>query len=141
MEQILEFIQNHWLLSLAGAAVLAVIIFEEIKGKVTGLSRLTVQDASLLLNREEVVIIDLRSTKDFSQGHILKSMNIPLNEFDQHLERIKPLKNQAVILVNSNDSMTSSIASKLHKNDFTRIYVLAGGINAWKEAKLPLNKN
>ena len=140
-QQLLQFIQNHWTLCLAFGAVLIFIIFEEFKNKIGDLSKISAQDMMLLLNREKAITIDLRNKKAFDSSHILNSINIEHKDFDGHLKKIDSHKNRPVILISDNDINTSSIGSKLKKHGFTKIYILAGGIQTWKNAQLPLTKN
>jgi rhodanese-related sulfurtransferase len=141
MKQLLSFIPNHWPLCTAAGAVLAFLIFEELKGKMSGMPRTSVQDATLLLNREHAVTIDLRNQKAFASGHILDSINIVRTDFDAHIKKIESHKNHIIILVDDTDTDVASIGAKLQKNGFTKIYILAGGLRAWKDAQLPLIKN
>ncbi|MBU0743841.1 MAG: rhodanese-like domain-containing protein [Gammaproteobacteria bacterium] len=139
--QIIQFIQNHWMLFLAAVVVIALLIFEEIKGKLTGLAKLSAQDAVLLLNRESAIVIDMRNQKAFGSGHILGAMNIARSDIDHNAKKLEPHKNQTVILVDDYDTNTAPVATKLRAQGFTKICVLAGGLNSWKTAQLPLTKD
>jgi len=141
MKQLLPFIQNHWPLCAAAGAVLALLVFEEFKNKIGGIPRTSAQDATLLLNREHAVIIDLRNQKTFASGHILDSINMERADFDAHMKKIESHKNHTLILVDDTDANAASIGAKLQKNGFAKIYILAGGLQAWKDAHLPLTKN
>lgn len=140
-KQLIQFIQNHWALCLAFSAVLILIIFEEFKNKIGGIPKISAQNTTLLLNRENAIILDIRNQKTFANGHILGAINITPADFDVHTKKIEPHKNHPVILVDDNDTNTSSIGAKLQKHGFTKVYILAGGLRAWKEAQLPLTKN
>jgi rhodanese-related sulfurtransferase len=139
-QQILQFIQNHWLLCAAAFVILALLIFEEIKSKISGIPKLSAQDTVLWLNRENAVLVDLRSKTAFSSGHILGAINILRAEIDSNLKKLEPHKSQSIILADDRDTDASSAGVKLQKAGFTKIYVLAGGLGAWKDAQLPLNK-
>lgn len=141
MKQLTQFIQNHWALCSAFGATLIVLIFEELKNKVGGISKISAQTATLLLNRENASIIDLRNQKTFASGHILGAINIARADFAVPIKKIERHKNHAVILVDDNDNNAISIGTKLQKQGFTKIYTLAGGIQTWKNARLPLTKN
>ena len=141
MKQLLQFIQNHWVLCSALGAALAVLIFEELRSKIGGLPKITAQDATLLLNRENALVIDLRSQKAFTGGHILGATNIVRADFDVYIKKLESHKNQPLILVDDNDVNAAPIGTKLQQQGFAKIYILAGGIMAWKDAQLPLTKN
>jgi len=140
IEQILEFIQNHWILCGSSALLVIMLILEEIKGKASGLSKLSTRDMTMLLNREDASILDLRSKTSFDKGHIISSINVSQSDIEKHLKKLGIKKDKAIVLVDDNGSKTSSVATKLKTDGFTKIYTLAGGINSWKDAQLPLSK-
>lgn len=141
MKQLLQFIQNHWALCSAFGTVLALLIFEELKNQMGGIPKVSVQNAMLLVNRENAATLDLRNQKAFAGGHILGSINIARVDFDAHIKKIESHKNHAVILVDDNDAGARAVGAKLQKHGFAKIYILAGGLSAWKDAHLPLTKN
>jgi rhodanese-related sulfurtransferase len=141
MKQLLQFIQNHWALCSAFGTVLALLIFEELKNQMGGIPKVSVQSATLLLNRENAATLDLRNQKAFASGHILGSINIARADLDAHMKKIEPHKNHAVLLVDDTDAGAQAIGTKLQKHGFAKIHILSGGLSAWKDAHLPLTKN
>lgn len=141
IKQLLQFIQNHWMLGIAFLVITALLIFEEIKNKLIGAQKISVQNTTILLNRENAVVVDLRGQQVFANGHILGAINIPRAEIDHNLKKLEPYKEQALILIDDYDTNASSVSSKLQKTGFSKVYVLAGGLNSWKDAQLPLSKN
>ena len=139
--QFIEFIQNHWMLFSAAGVVIALLIFEEMKDKITGVSKLSAQNIALLINRENALVIDLRKQQDFDNGHILNSMNIARDQFDNNTKILEPHKEQPAILIDNPNGNTATIVTKLRNIGFTKIYTLDGGINSWKTAQLPLKKD
>ncbi|EKD45476.1 MAG: rhodanese protein [uncultured bacterium] len=140
IKQILQFIQNHWMLCSAGAVVLALLIFEELKSKLSGTPMISAQAVALLLNRENTLVIDLRNQKAFTSGHILGAINIARADIEHNLKKLESHKNKTLILVDDNDSNALAIVTKLQAQGFAKIQVLAGGLPSWKDAQLPLNK-
>jgi rhodanese-related sulfurtransferase len=141
VKQILQFIQNHWMLCSASIVVLLLLIFEEIRGRITGLPKMSAQDVVLALNRENALVIDLRTKNAFANGHILGAINVVRTEIDQQLKKFENYTDRTLILVDDYDSDLSVVNAKLQKIGLTKIYALAGGLNSWKDAQLPLSKN
>lgn len=139
--QIIQFIHNHWLLCTMSILVLGFIVFEEIRSRLSGIPKVSAPNTVLWLNRENAVVIDLRSKAAFSSGHILGAINVVNTEFEQNLTKLEAYKNQIVILVSDQDDSAATIGSKLKNAGFTKVYVLAGGLTSWKDAQLPLSKN
>lgn len=140
-EQLLDFIQNHWMLSLAGLFVLTLIILEETKNKVGGALKISAQKATLLINKETTVVLDLRNQKKFSEGHILNSINIEHSNIENKFKKLEAYRDKDIVLVADNEKNTATVAAKLNKKGFTKLYILSNGIAGWENAQLPLDKS
>ncbi|MDF3054672.1 MAG: putative sulfurtransferase [Gammaproteobacteria bacterium] len=139
MEQILTFALNHWALSGGLILIIFFIVAEEIRNKKDG-TKLSPQDATRLINTENAVVIDLREKTLYDNGHIVRAIHLAKSTLNDNLNKITKLKNKPIILVDTSDYQSGTIRQKLHKEGFTRLFILAGGIHAWKEAGLPLVK-
>lgn len=137
--QYLEFIKNHWLLVLAFFILLGVIIFEESRSKGGG-KGIAPQKALDLINHENALIIDLRDQHLFMNGHILGSVHIFAKDSAEIIKKIEMYKGRAIILLGKDDNSAVSLQTKLRKEGFADVYVLQGGITAWKNASLPVTK-
>ncbi len=138
--KILQFIQNHWWLCAITGVILVLIIAEELINKLRGIPKLSPQETVLGLNRGNIIVIDLRSKTAFASGHILGAINVVPNEVEQNLKTIAAHKEQNIVLVSDRDTEVSAMNSKLKAAGCTKVYTLAGSLNAWKDARLPLSK-
>jgi len=141
LQQFTQFVINHWILWSVFAVVLIAVIFEEIKGKLNAAPSLTPHELSMLLNHEEAIVIDIRATTVFVKGHILSSQNIPLptnKNLDEIIKRLTPKKEQHIVLVDSMGADAGQIALKLYETGFTKVSILNSGMNAWKQAGMPV---
>jgi rhodanese-related sulfurtransferase len=138
--QILQFIQNHWLLSSALLVLILWLIFEELKNRVKGIPKLSPQAAVLLLNRENAAVIDLRSQNSFFSGHINGAINLERNAINQDEQKLSSYKSRPLILVDEQEANALSVATKLRAQGFAKIYLLGGGLSSWKDAGFPLNQ-
>lgn len=139
MEQILAFTLNHWILSSALVLVLIFIFVEEIKSKQGG-SKLSSQEATRLINSERATVVDLREKSLYENGHITDAIHLPQSSIMSSLSKINNLKNKPIILVDTTGHQSIATRHKLSKEGFTQLFILSGGVNAWKEAGLPLIK-
>jgi rhodanese-related sulfurtransferase len=121
--------------------ILVLIAFEELYSKIGGMATISVQDCVLLINRSGGSIIDIRDANAFASSHIANSINLPKNALDSKINALKLAKDKALILVDSHNVEAASIGKKLISQGYTKVYALCGGIVAWKDANLPLNKN
>ncbi len=97
-------------------------------------------EAVLLINREKAILIDVCEPAEFAQGHALGSKNIPLAELDAQLPLVVKNKNLPVILVCQVGSRASRAAAQAKKLGYERAQALSGGLKAWREASLPVEK-
>ena len=137
MDQIVEFITNHWMLSAAWAGLLALLIlsFTSTSSKVIGNQQITT-----MMNRENAVVIDVRSKADFSKGHLLGSINIPVAQLKDAGTELENYRNRPIILVDANGMQTAASAQQLKKMGMPEIHRMQGGIISWTNDNLPLNK-
>lgn len=139
MEQIFEFASNHWMLVGALVLILVLIFVEEAKNKQGG-PKLTPQDATRLMNSERATVIDLREKNLYDKGHITDAIHLAQATITNNLAKINKFKDKPIILVDTTGHQSTVTRHKLSKEGFKQLFVLSGGVNAWKEAGLPLIK-
>ena len=81
------------------------------------------------------VVVDVRTEKEYSAGHIDGSRNVPLN----HLrERLSEIPRDETIVVHCEGGYRSAIAaSVLEQAGRKNVFDLVGGFKAWVASKLP----
>lgn len=137
MENLGEFIANHWILSTA-FVVLAWIVFSDgLQQKLSGVTPLTTAQAIQLVNQQKATFIDIRDKGEFEKEHIADAVNMPLATLDEHTKKLKD-KSKPVILVCASGQRARAAAKPFKAQGFSDLYVLKGGLNEWKVAKLPL---
>ncbi|WP_423062955.1 rhodanese-like domain-containing protein [Candidiatus Paracoxiella cheracis] len=139
-QQIFHFIAKHWYWVAALIIALLLLIYEESKTKGAGGSRLTPPMATRMINSENAVVLDIRETNAFAQGHIVGAVNVPLSDLERNVKQVEKYKQRPIILVCASGQKSTSVMNKLNKQGFAKVYTLAGGIGAWKTANMPLIK-
>ncbi|PZP49598.1 MAG: hypothetical protein DI598_07440 [Pseudopedobacter saltans] len=87
------------------------------------------------------VLIDVRTPKEFEEGHLEKAKNIDFKN-PNFLQKIDSLnRNTPIYLYCLAGSRSSAAAQKLKANGFTNIKQLDGGYLAWKNDNLPIATN
>ena len=116
-----------------------VLVFTSARSSLSPIKKITHQQATLLINRSEAKIIDVRGADEFKKAHIIDSINIPLSKIkNNELANLEKFKDSPIILV-CNTGMTSSGACQmLTKAGFSNVHDLQGGITQWRNANLPL---
>ena len=125
------------LVAVAAASALALFLPTITKGAAGGIEP---TEAVLLINREKAVLIDVCEPAEYAQGHALGSKNIPLGQLESQLPLLVKNKNLPVILVCQVGGRASRAASQAKKLGYERAQALSGGLKAWREASLPVDK-
>ena len=133
MERWFEFMGNHPFLF--GALAVLLVLFFVIEGKRGG-RKISPQSLGILVKAQNAMLIDLRDAKDFREGHISGSRNIPYSKITSHIEELKAAERPLVFICNSGQVAGTALQQVGH-ND---AYRLDGGINNWKAQGLPLVK-
>ena len=139
-QQLIEFAGNHTLLVLALFAILVMLIGTEIQQRLSQVKAVSPGEATRLLNHNNAIMIDMRSDKDYRDGHIVNAVNVPDGKgeipaaLSKHLER-------PVIVYCQRGNNSTAVCNRLSKQGFESVYKLQGGVLAWQKADLPLTKN
>ncbi len=133
------FKENVLLIGLAlGSGIM--LLLPSFKKGAGGVPNLGTTEAINLINRNHAIVIDVRNDAEFASGHIVDARNIPLDKLAERLNELAKFKDKPV-LVNCQRGMRSAKACDiLRKAEFTKVNNLAGGIDAWLAAKLPVVK-
>ena len=129
-------LDNIWIIAIAivsGAALL----LPAIQRRGAKLSQL---QATQLINQGKSLILDVRSAEEFATGHLQNAKHIPLPELSTRLKEIEKSKTSTVITVCERGTRSSSAASLLTKAGFEQVFILDGGVSAWKSQGLPTVK-
>ncbi len=135
MEQFIEFIGNHLVLSAMWLATVAAIIFYHQR---TASAAVGPQQAVMLINRKDAVVVDVRDKKEFDAGHIVDSINIPLANLKQRVTELKKHKDKPVLVVCKLGQHSGDAAKTLEEAGHSEVIRLSGGVTEWKSQSYPL---
>lgn len=97
-------------------------------------------EATLLMNREDALLIDVREPAEFESGHIPNARSIPLSALKERIGELEKFKSRPVIMQCASGARSRRAAEMVQKAGFERVYNLEGGIQAWSQANLPVSK-
>ena len=130
------FIDNIWLVALllvSGGA----LVFPTLQRRG---SKVSVLQATQLINLGKVALVDVRDTSEYAAGHVLDAKNIPLKDLDSRAGELEKWKTKIVVAICQSGVRSSTATSKLLKAGFTEVYSLDGGLDAWRAQGLPVVK-
>ncbi len=108
--------------------------------KGAGQGTLTASGAVQLINREKAVVVDVSEAEEFAKGHVGGAKNLPLARLEADLPGAVKNKSLPLILVCPNGSRAKRALETAKKLGYTNAQSISGGLGAWREANLPLEK-
>lgn len=134
----LEFINQNILL--IGLVVMSggALLWQLFGG--AGVNGVNPVEATLLINREDAHIVDVRETEEFANGHLPDARHIPLSKLADRVGEIEKFKGKPVIVCCASGMRSSRACGQLKKLGFDNVHNLAGGIDAWVGAGYPIKK-
>ncbi|KZZ53858.1 rhodanese-like domain-containing protein, partial [Oleiphilus sp. HI0123] len=96
------------------------------------------QEATLLLNKDQAVIVDLRDKKDFSEGKITGALHIPFANLKERSTELEKYKDKQIILVDKMGQHSGMAGKTLQAEGFENVCRMSGGIAEWKNSNMPL---
>ncbi|MFA6052341.1 MAG: rhodanese-like domain-containing protein [Methylobacter sp.] len=146
MDRYLEFILNHYILSLAFAVVTFLLIQELIDTAFKKFGSVSPLLAVAKMNDSTTTVIDVREPPEFVQSHIENAINTPLSKLPEHLSKLEAHKKDTILIACQNGTRSASAGKILTKAGFEQVFVITGGMQSWEnDYKLPVkiskNKN
>lgn len=135
MAQFIEFVGNHWILSGLWVALLTAFLLHRSK---TGGRSVGTQEAVMLINRKDGVVLDIRDKKDFDAGHIVDSVNIPMAKLVERISELEKFKSRPIIVVCKLGQHSSDSCKTLSDAGFEQVVKLRGGMAEWRGQNLPV---
>jgi rhodanese-related sulfurtransferase len=132
----MEFIQQN--LAWIGLALVSgtMLVWPMLTG--TGVDSLSPAAATMLMNREDAIVLDVRESSEWSTGHIAGSRHITLGQLDKRMSEIEKYKARPIIVCCASGNRSGSACGKLKKAGFEKVFNLGGGLASWREANLPV---
>lgn len=134
----MKFLIDNWALLSVALMSGAMLAWPLIAGGMT--SGVAPAAAVNLINREKAVVVDVGEPDDFAAGHVVGARNVPLAQLQARLSEVAKNKALPVLLVCASGSRAKSALGIAKGLGYEKAAILAGGLRAWKEANLPVEK-
>ena len=134
----MKFIIDNWMLIAVAIASASMLLWPMVQGAAaTGLGPAA---AVQLINREKGVVIDVCDPAEFAAGHVGGAKNIPLSDLENKLGAAVKNKALPLILVCQSGARSGRAVAIAKKLGYEKAQALSGGMKAWREAGLPVEK-
>ena len=135
MEQLFEFVGNHYILTGAFVLILALFVRNEV---VRGGRSVSAQELVNLVNRDGAVVIDVRDPNEYSQGHIVDALNVPHAALAGRVGELRKYKEKPIVLACKMGQHSGAAGTVLRKAGFQNVSRLRGGVAEWRNQNLPV---
>ena len=134
----MNFLIENWFLIVAALVSGGMLIYPLLVSGSQG-AAVSPAEAVQLVNREKGVLIDVSEPEEFAKGHAVGARNIPFGQLEGH-KSLPSNKALPLVVVCPTGARAGRAAGMLRKLGYEKARVLAGGLKAWREANLPVEK-
>lgn len=128
-------IDNIWLIAIACASG-GMLAWPLVRARSAGPALSTLQ-ATQMINSRHAQIVDVRTEVEFKNGSLPNAKNLPLASLKDRAGELK--KDRPAIVVCETGNRAGSAAARLRAAGVAEVYILSGGLSAWRAAGLPLS--
>lgn len=134
-----EFLQQNWHWAALAVVTGSWLLFDFIRNQ-GDKSLVSPVEATMLINREDAVVIDVRDQGEFTQGHIPNARHLPLGDLARRIGELEKLKDRPLVLCCASGARSANALAQLKKAGFEKLYNLRGGFFEWEKAGHPISR-
>jgi rhodanese-related sulfurtransferase len=143
LEQFLQFLQkspfNMLLFGLALASG-TMLLWPLISRLFRASNEVGAIEAVQLINRRDALVLDVRDTGDYAAGHIVGAKHIPEAQLADRMKELEKYRARPIVVSCRTGTRAPTVTGMLRKKGFAEAVALRGGVAAWQQASLPLEK-
>jgi len=139
MDRLLDYFTNHPLLAGAAVAMTIVVFGYELRQRAAGATAVAPNEAIRMMNGG-AVLVDLRATNQFKDGHIEGARNVPADQLAADPKLLDKLSGKTLVLYCDAGATTGAAVRTLARAGAKNVFSLRGGLAAWKQENLPVVK-
>lgn len=135
----MKFLLDNWMLISVALISGGMLLWPALTGGAQAGS-VTPSEAVQLVNREKAVIVDVCEAPEYAAGHVAGARNAPLSQLEKTLPGLVKNKATPVILVCASGIRSRRAVAMAKRLGYENAHSLAGGLRAWREASLPVER-
>jgi len=87
-----------------------------------------------LHDADEIALFDVREHGQYGEGHPFYAVPVPYSRLELDAGRLAPRTDARIVLADDGDGVSQAAAAALARLGYTNLYVLDGGMPAWRAA-------
>ena len=135
----MTFLIENWFL-LVAAAVSGAMLFVPMLSRRSGATGVSTSEAVQLINREKGVLIDVSEPAEYEAGLAGGAKNLPFGALETSTDLPKN-KSLPLLLMCPTGARAKRGVAILTKRGYERVNAVTGGVAAWREANLPIERS
>ncbi|MEY3202165.1 MAG: hypothetical protein RIR70_1715 [Pseudomonadota bacterium] len=139
MEVTVEFIRQN-IIWVGLASVSGTMLLSSMLRARTGPNAVSPLSATLMINREDAWVLDVRDEAAFSTGHIPGARHVPAEKLSDRISELEKFKKKPAIVYCERGAAVRAACDTLKRAGFEKVFSLAGGLSAWEEANQPITR-
>jgi rhodanese-related sulfurtransferase len=92
------------------------------------------------VNREDGVVLDIRTPAEFGKGHIVGAINLPMSQLEKAGKDLERYKERPIIVVCAQGVTATNACKTLKSQGFGKVFRLGSGMQGWQADNLPISK-
>lgn len=134
----MSFLLENWILIVVAFISGGMLVWPMVRGGGGGASVAT-SEAVRLINRERGVLVDVCEPHEYAAGHAVGARNIPFGQLGAG-KGLPGDKTLPILLICASGARSGRAVSILRKAGYEKALSVAGGMNAWRDAQLPVER-
>src|SRR2546423_2972072 len=115
--------------------------FEKLVGEAKkNIQEISPQETAAALKRGNILLIDVRDSDEWQEGHIPGATNFSRGTVELEIEEAAPDPSMPIIAHCGGGGRSALAAERLQRMGHTNVKSMAGGFKAWKAAGMPTKK-
>lgn len=136
----MTFLQQNWMLVFTMFVAGGMLLWPIVQARTSGMAEIGTLRATHLLNNNNPVMLDVREPREFTEVKVRDALHLPLSQLKDRIDQVAKDKSRPVIVVDGKGMRGRGAGALLKKAGYNEIYMLSGGLQAWRDAGLPVEK-
>jgi rhodanese-related sulfurtransferase len=139
MDRLLDFASHHPWLATATAVLAALVAVYEMRMRSESLRAVSPQELIRLMN-QGALVLDLRPAEQYQTGHLNGARQMSGEQILSAGDTLKKHKEKTVVVYDDSGALGAAAVRQLSAQGFSRVFLLRGGLSAWRADNLPLSR-